>query len=266
MNKNTVISVKNLYKIYRLGDEKVRALNGVTLTINRGEFAAIVGKSGSGKSTMLNMLAGLEKPTRGEIIIAGSHIENMSESQLVRFRRAHVGFIFQSYNLMPSMDAVENVSLPLVFRGVSPEKRHKAAIKALKRVGLSRYLHHRPTQMSGGQQQRVGIARALVSDPEIIFADEPTGNLDSATTDDILQLMKEVVSSGKNTLIMVTHDNYLATFADRLIRIKDGRLDKSSDDSSDNLPDNSPDNSSDNSSDESSVDSSDSATLSDGTD
>lgn len=221
--KTAVISVRDLYKIYKLGDERVRALNGVSFDIHKGEFVAIVGTSGSGKSTLLNMLAGLEKPTRGEIVIAGEHIETYNEQELVRFRREHIGFIFQAYNLMPTLNAIENTEFPLVFRGVSPEVRRKAAIKTLKLVGLSRFMDHKPTEMSGGQQQRVGIARALVVNPEIIFADEPTGNLDSVTTGEVLKLMQGLVHDRKQTLVMVTHDNELASYADRIIRIKDGR-------------------------------------------
>lgn len=221
--KTAVITVRDLYKIYKLGDERVRALNGVSFDIHKGEFVAIVGTSGSGKSTLLNMLAGLEKPTRGEIVIAGEHIETYNEQELVRFRRDHIGFIFQAYNLMPTLNAIENTEFPLVFRGVSPEVRRKAAIKTLKLVGLSRFMDHKPTEMSGGQQQRVGIARALVVNPEIIFADEPTGNLDSVTTGEVLKLMQGLVHDRKQTLVMVTHDNELASYADRIIRIKDGR-------------------------------------------
>ena len=221
--KTAVISVRDLYKIYKLGDERVRALNGVSFDIHKGEFVAIVGTSGSGKSTLLNMLAGLEKPTRGEIVIAGEHIETYNEQELVRFRRDHIGFIFQAYNLMPTLNAIENTEFPLVFRGISPEVRRKAAIKTLKLVGLSRFMDHKPTEMSGGQQQRVGIARALVVNPEIIFADEPTGNLDSVTTGEVLKLMQGLVHDRKQTLVMVTHDNELASSADRIIRIKDGR-------------------------------------------
>ncbi|MCR4891887.1 MAG: ABC transporter ATP-binding protein [Lachnospiraceae bacterium] len=219
-----VIAVKELYKIFKLGEEKVRALNGVSFQIARGEFVAIVGTSGSGKSTLLNMLAGLEKPTRGEIIVAGEHIERYGERELVRFRRDHVGFIFQAYNLMPTLKAIENVELPLIFRGMAPEKRRLLSEIALHRVGLTAYRNHRPTEMSGGQQQRVGIARALVLNPEIIFADEPTGNLDTATTGDILKLLQEVVREKLQTIVMVTHDNDLASYADRIIRIRDGRL------------------------------------------
>ena len=222
--ETAVITVKDLYKIYRIGDNRVKALNGVSFTINKGEFCAIVGTSGSGKSTLLNMLAGLEKPTKGEIVIAGEHMEKKSENQLVKFRREHIGFIFQSFNLMGTMNAVENVSLPLTFQGVSKRERMKRAKKMIHLVGLDKYWDHRPNQMSGGQQQRVGVARALVVKPEIIFADEPTGNLDSNTSQEIMNLMQNVVREHNQTLIMVTHDNYLASFADKIIRIKDGKI------------------------------------------
>ena len=221
---DTVITVKNLYKMYHIGDNKVRALNGVDFTIKRGQFCAIVGTSGSGKSTLLNMLAGLEKPTKGEIIIAGEHIETKSENQLVKFRREHIGFIFQSFNLMGTMNAVENVALPLTFQGVSKKERERRARKMVHLVGLDKYWDHRPNQMSGGQQQRVGVARALVVKPEIIFADEPTGNLESNTSQEIMDLMRSVVKEHNQTLIMVTHDNHLASFADKIIRIKDGKI------------------------------------------
>ncbi len=223
-NKEPVIQVKGLYKIYRLGQERVRALNGVDFVINRGEFCSIVGTSGSGKSTLLNMLAGLEKPTTGEIIIAGEHMETKKENQLVAFRREHIGFIFQAYNLLPTLNAIENVALPLTFQGVNKKTRTKRAVELLKLVGLSSHIKHKPTQMSGGQQQRVGMARALVVEPEIIFADEPTGNLDSVTSEEMMQLMRRVVYEQKQTLVMVTHDDHLAGYADRIIRIRDGKV------------------------------------------
>lgn len=219
-----VIEVKNLYKIYRVGENKVYALNGVDFTMYRGEFCAIVGTSGSGKSTLLNMLAGLEKPTKGEIVIAGKHIEKLKEDQLVSFRREKVGFIFQSYNLLNTMNAVENIALPLAFRGVPKKVRLEKAKKYLKLVGLEKVGKHMPNQMSGGQQQRVGIARALAVHPEIIFADEPTGNLDSHTTMDVLQLMQQIVREQNQTLVMVTHDNNLAAYADRVFHIIDGKI------------------------------------------
>ena len=219
-----VISVKNLYKLYRVGDSYVHALNGVDFEIYKGEFCAIVGTSGSGKSTLLNMLAGLEKPTRGEVVLNGEHIEKMNEEQLVRFRRENVGFIFQSFNLLGTLDAVENVALPLTFRGVPREVRLKKANHMLDLVKLTKYKKHLPNQMSGGQQQRVGVARALVSDPKIIFADEPTGNLDSHTSEDVMHLMQQIVREQNRTLVMVTHDNHLAEYADRVFHIIDGNI------------------------------------------
>lgn len=222
--KTPVIQVKDLYKIYRLGDERVRALDGITVDIYQGEFCAIVGTSGSGKSTLLNMLAGLEPPTKGEIVVCGEHIEKKSENQLVKFRREHVGFIFQSYNLMNTLNAVDNIALPLTFRGIPKKVRQKRAEEMIKLMGLEKYRKHRPDQMSGGQQQRIGVARALVLKPDIIFADEPTGNLDSHTSKEIMKLMQDVVHERNQTLVMVTHDNYLAGFADRIVHIRDGKL------------------------------------------
>ncbi len=222
--EKTIIQVKNLYKIYRVGESKVYALNGVDFSLNKGEFCAVVGPSGSGKSTLLNMMAGLEKPTKGEIIIAGTHIEKMTESQLVTFRRQNVGFIFQSYNLIKTLNAVENVALPLSFRGVGKKERTEKAKQYLKLVGLEKQMDRMANEMSGGQQQRVGIARALAVNPRIIFADEPTGNLDSKTTKEVLKLMRRIVREQNQTLIMVTHDNYLAGFADKQIHIVDGKV------------------------------------------
>ena len=223
-NRPVVIRVKNLYKIYRVGDIKVRALDGLDFDIYKGEFVAIVGASGSGKSTLLNMLAGLETPTKGEIEIGRVHIEKMTERQLVSFRREKGGFIFQAYNLLNTMNALENVALPLSFRGVSRRQRLKEARKYMDLVGVGGQARHMPNQMSGGQQQRVGIARALVVNPQIIFADEPTGNLDSKTTMEVLRLMQKIVREQNQTLVMVTHDNNLASYADRRIRIMDGRI------------------------------------------
>lgn len=224
MEKKPVIQVKDLYKVYRIGDTRVLALNGVAFSIYKGEFCAIVGTSGSGKSTLLNMLAGLEAPTKGEIIIKNEHIERKSENQLVKFRREHIGFIFQSFNLMSTMNAIENVALPLTFQGMDKKERLERSNQVLDMVGLNQHKMHRPTQMSGGQQQRVGVARALVVNPEIIFADEPTGNLDSNTSEEVMGLMKKVVREQNQTLVMVTHDNYLASFADRIFHIKDGKI------------------------------------------
>ena len=224
MRLDKVIEVKNLYKLYRVGDSVVRALNGVSFDVYPGEFCAIVGTSGSGKSTLLNMLAGLEKPTKGEVIVIGRHMEKLNEDGLVKFRRENVGFIFQSFHLIGTMNAVENVALPLSFRGEAKSSRLKKADKMLELVNLKKHKKHMPNQMSGGQQQRVGVARALVVDPKIIFADEPTGNLDSRTSEDVMHLMQKVVREQKKTLVMVTHDNHLASYADRVFHIIDGQI------------------------------------------
>ena len=219
-----IIRIRGLKKVYRVGEERVRALNGVDLDIYPGEFVCIIGRSGSGKSTLLNMMAGLEKPSRGSIVIAGEHLEKMNEKQLVDFRLRHIGFIFQQFNLFPSMTALENVTMPLVYRGVSVRKRKAAALKMLKDLGLSKHVNHKPSQMSGGQQQRVGIARALVSNPEVIFADEPTGNLDSRTSEEILSLIQAMAKRDNHTLVMVTHDPSVAAHADRVVNILDGLI------------------------------------------
>ena len=219
-----IIRIRGLKKVYRVGEERVRALNGVDLDIYPGEFVCIIGRSGSGKSTLLNMMAGLEKPSRGSIVIAGEHLEKMNEKQLVDFRLRHIGFIFQQFNLFPSLTALENVTMPLVYRGVSARKRKAAALKMLKDLGLSKHVNHKPSQMSGGQQQRVGIARALVSNPEVIFADEPTGNLDSRTSEEILSLIQAMAKRDNHTLVMVTHDPSVAAHADRVVNILDGLI------------------------------------------
>ena len=219
-----IISVNNLYKLYRIGDSAVRALDGVSFGIREGEFCAIVGTSGSGKSTLLNMLAGLERPTRGEVIISGQHIEKLKEDELVRFRRENVGFIFQSFHLLGTMNALENVALPLTFRGEARKARLKKANRMLELVSLGKHKMHMPNQMSGGQQQRVGVARAMVADPKIIFADEPTGNLDSRTSEDVMRLMQKIVREQKRTLVMVTHDPHEAEYADRVLHIIDGKI------------------------------------------
>ena len=221
---NKAIIVKDLYKFYRVGDSVVRALDGVSFEVSEGEFCAIVGTSGSGKSTLLNMLAGLEKPTRGQVVIDGRHIEKLNENELVKFRRDNVGFVFQSFHLLGTMNALENVALPLTFRGESLKSRMKKADDMLKLVGLTKHRKHLPRQMSGGQQQRVGVARALVADPRILYCDEPTGNLDSHTSEDVMRLMQRVVREQNRTMVMVTHDDHLAQYADRIFHIIDGKI------------------------------------------
>ena len=219
-----MITVKNLIKIYKVGSEKVVALNDLTFDVAEGEICCILGTSGSGKSTLLNMLAGLEKPTRGEIVIAGQRIEKMSEKKVTNFRQKNVGFIFQSYNLLYGITALENVAMPLMFRGVKKKKREKIAFLMLAMVGLAKRVKHKPTQMSGGQQQRVGIARAFAARPKIVFADEPTGNLDTKTTLEVMELMVALCRKNNQTLILVTHDRDIASYADRIIRISDGEI------------------------------------------
>ena len=211
-------------KTFREGTSRTDALKDVSFDIMPGEFCTIIGRSGSGKSTLLNMLAGLDHPTRGQIIILGRHIERMSEDELVNFRLRHVGFVFQSYNLFPSYDALENVAMPLTYRGVPKQVRNRRARKMIQAVGLVHRMHHTPNKMSGGEQQRIGIARALVSNPQIIFADEPTGNLDVKTSARALKLMTDCVRERGTTLIVVTHDPEMSRYADRVIRLLDGRV------------------------------------------
>ena len=219
-----IIHTVNLCKVYAVGKERVVALNDVSISIEKGEFCCIVGQSGSGKSTLLNQLAGLEKPTRGKVFIGSHEISAMTEDELAKFRQAHLGFIFQSYNLLPTMTAAENVALPLMFKGISRSQRLAMARKELKNMGLGGRAEHMPTEMSGGQQQRVGIARAFVSKPRVIFADEPTGNLDSKTSADVLGLLKTTSQKFHQTLVMITHNSEIAQLADRIIRIEDGKI------------------------------------------
>ena len=219
-----LIKVTNVRKIYRMGDERVVALDNISLEIYRGEVVCFLGTSGSGKSTFLNMVAGLEKPTRGEIYIGNIPIHKLNEEQVTLFRQKNIGFIFQAYHLMPMLTALENVSMPLIFRNVERKKRNQLAKDALAAVGLKGYENRKPTQMSGGQQQRVGIARALVGTPKIIFADEPTGNLDTHTTKDVMQLIIREVRKHNQTLIMVTHDRSIANYADTVVTIQDGNI------------------------------------------
>lgn len=223
---NDLIVLKNLRKVYRMGDEKIMALNDINLTIKEREIICLLGTSGSGKSTLLNMMAGLEKPTRGEIIIRNHHLETMSESRVTQFRQLNVGFVFQSYNLISTLSAVENVSLGLTFKGVPRAKREKMAKEMLENVGLGDRLHHKPSELSGGQQQRVSIARAFVGDPSIVFADEPTGNLDTRTSFEIMNLVTGMARESKQTLIIVTHDTEISGYANRIVYIRDGLIER----------------------------------------
>ena len=218
-----IIELKDVNKTYP-GAVPLHVLKGINLNIDRGELVSIMGASGSGKSTLLNIIGILDNYDSGQYILDGVEIKNLSENRAAELRNRMIGFVFQSFNLINYKNAVENVALPLTFQGVSKRERIKRAKKMVHMVGLDKYWDHKPNQMSGGQQQRVGVARALVVKPEIIFADEPTGNLDSNTSKEIMNLMQNVVREQKQTLIMVTHDNTLASFADKIIRIVDGKI------------------------------------------
>lgn len=219
-----IIEVKNIRKEYPLEDETVVALKRINLNIYRGEICCIFGTSGSGKSTLLNQLAGMEKPTRGCVYIGGVPISRLPEEELAAFRQRHIGFVFQAYNLLPNLTATENVALPLMFRGMPQEQREAIARKMLCRVGLAHRLDHFPSQMSGGQQQRAGIARAFITRPDIVFADEPTGNLDSATTAEIMEMICAFARRYHQTIILVTHDPEMAAYADRIVTLIDGEI------------------------------------------
>lgn len=219
-----VIRLQDVRKEYVVGDSHIHALDGVSLTVSPGEFVCISGRSGSGKSTMLNMLAGLEKPTSGEIVILDKHIENMSESARIRFRRQYIGFVFQSYNLMPQYTAVENVELPLMLRGVGRRERRRQALAVMEQVGIVSHAEHKPSELSGGQQQRVGIARALITRPPIVFADELTGNLDTKTSAEIMDLLTGLFRSSGTTFMLVSHDPDMSQYTDRTIHLLDGKI------------------------------------------
>ena len=199
-------------------------IQDISLHVGEGEIVSIIGPSGSGKSTLLNQLAGLEKPTFGDVYIRGVPITRLSENQLAAFRQKHIGFVFQSYNLLPFMNAVENVAMPLMFRGDGKRDRTRKAVAMLKKVGLGNRMKHYPRQMSGGQQQRVGIARAFVARPDVVFADEPTGNLDSKTTIEVMDMIKSFARKYNQTIVLVTHDPELAQYADRIVTLVDGRI------------------------------------------
>ena len=224
MQENTLIDVRNVKKVYHVGTVDVHALRGVDLQIAAGDICSIIGRSGSGKSTMLNVLAGLEQVSGGEIVIAGKHLERMTQGELILFRQKRVGFIFQSFNLMPYYTTLENVALPLSFSGMPAAQRNKRAKEILDIVGLATHMKHKPSELSGGQQQRVGIARALVTNPSIVFADEPTGNLDSNTSDEVMQVIINIMREQKKTLIMVTHDPHIAEYGDKVVHLLDGRI------------------------------------------
>lgn len=220
---STLIKVEDLCKIYNPGENEVRALDHVNLEIQTGEFVAIIGQSGSGKSTFMNMLGCLDVPTSGKYFLNGTDVSTMKDNELSEVRNREIGFIFQGFNLIANLNAIENVELPLIYRGIDRKTRHKLATESLKMVGLEKRMHHKPNEMSGGQQQRVAIARAVAAKPPVILADEPTGNLDSASSKEILAILKELHRSGR-TVILITHDNGIAAQAKRVVRIMDGKI------------------------------------------
>lgn len=223
MDRVPLIELRNIYKIYQIGSTEVRANDGISLNIYRGEFVAIVGKSGSGKSTLMNIIGALDVPTEGEYFLGGEDVSHMSDDQLAEIRNKTIGFIFQQYNLLPKDSLLENVELPLLYAGVPKEERRQRAMQALRRVGLEDKWKNRPKQLSGGQQQRVSIARALAGNPSLILADEPTGALDSRTSREVLDFLKELNQEG-NTIVIITHDSSIALEAKRVVRIKDGKI------------------------------------------
>ena len=229
MEKNTsagkipLIQLKDIYKIYQMGDEEVRASDGISLTIEKGEFVAIVGKSGSGKSTLMNIIGALDVPTEGEYLLDGQDVSDMTDNQLAQIRNTMIGFVFQQYNLLPKLNLLENVELPLLYAGMDPWDRRERAMESLERVGLKEKWRNFPKQLSGGQQQRVSIARALAGNPSLILADEPTGALDSKTGREVLDFLKKLNREG-NTIVMITHDSSIALEAERVVRIIDGRI------------------------------------------
>lgn len=224
-SKKALVTVKDICKIYNPGENEVRALDNVSLSIDKGEYVAIIGQSGSGKSTLMNMLGCLDTPTSGEYYLNGSDVSALSDDELSDIRNKEIGFIFQGFNLIANLTAIENVELPLIYRGVSKKERNDLAVEALKMVGLSHRMDHKPSEMSGGQQQRVAIARAIAAKPPVILADEPTGNLDSASSKEIIAILKGLHRDGR-TVILTTHDNEIADQAKRVIRIIDGKIEK----------------------------------------
>ena len=221
--EETLIELKDIYKVYEMGDEEVRANDGISLTINRGEFVAIVGKSGSGKSTLMNIIGALDVPSSGEYLLGGKDVGSMTDNQLADIRNRMIGFIFQQYNLLPKLNLLENVELPLLYAGASNTARRMRARASLERVGHAETWRNRPNQLSGGQQQRVSIARALAGDPSLILADEPTGALDSKTSRSVLEFLKQLNDEG-NTIVMITHDSSIAMEARRVVRVHDGKI------------------------------------------
>ena len=223
-DRTPLIQLADIYKIYQMGDESVHANDGISLTIYKGEFVAIVGKSGSGKSTLMNIIGALDVPTSGTYLLGGEDVSDMTDDELAGIRNKMIGFIFQQYNLLPKLDLLENVELPLLYAGVPAAERRERAMASLERVGLKGKWKNMPSQLSGGQQQRVSIARALAGDPSLILADEPTGALDSKTSREVLDFLKKLNEEG-NTIVMITHDSSIALEAKRVVRIQDGKID-----------------------------------------
>lgn len=224
---SALVEIKDVCKIYNPGENEVRALDHVSLTIDEQEFVAIIGHSGSGKSTLMNMLGCLDVPTSGEYWLHGQDVSALSDDELSDIRNREIGFIFQGFNLIPNLTALENVELPLIYRGVSKSMREELSVEALKKVGLEHRMDHKPSEMSGGQQQRVAIARAIAQAPPVILADEPTGNLDSNSTKEIMDILKGLHKEGR-TVILITHDNEIAAQAKRVIKIRDGKIESDS--------------------------------------
>ncbi len=220
----SVIKVENLIKTYKTGDTEFNALNDVSLTVNYGEMVAIMGPSGSGKSTFMNMIGCLDRPTKGEYYLDGVNVKSLSSDELAEIRNLKLGFVFQGFNLIAKTSAVENVELPMIYKGIDEITRRKKALQALKIVGLEKRIHHFPSQMSGGQQQRVAIARAIVNDAPVILADEPTGNLDTKTSVDVMNFFVELNEKYKKTIVIVTHEDDIAEFCKRTVRFRDGKI------------------------------------------
>ncbi|NMA66740.1 MAG: ABC transporter ATP-binding protein [Clostridiaceae bacterium] len=223
---SVIIKLDDVYRGYKMGSEKIMAVNGISMEITQGEVCCLQGPSGSGKSTLLHLMAGLDKPTKGSIHIGKTRIDKLTENQLAVFRQKYVGFVFQSYYLIPTLTALENVTIPLSFCGIPRKKRTKRAQELLEAVGLKDRMKHKPSEMSGGQQQRVSIARAFANNPKIIFADEPTGNLDTANTFEMMNLMTAMAKQFNQTLVIVTHDVEISEFATRIIKLRDGKIEK----------------------------------------
>lgn len=223
MSNSTIIEARDIHKEYRMGTQTVHALRGVSFEIKKNEYVAIMGPSGSGKSTMMNIIGCLDTPSKGDYILNGHDVKNLTDNQLAEVRNREIGFVFQTFNLLPRSTALANVELPLIYSGIKASERRKRAVEVLEKVGLTDRMHHKPNELSGGQRQRVAVARALINNPSILLADEPTGNLDSKTGQEIMELFEELYAAG-NTIILVTHEEEIAEHARRIVRLRDGLL------------------------------------------